>query len=277
MNTLPDDWFSLCALALLLGMRHGLDADHLATIDGLTRLARQGSRQLPRWSGTLFSLGHGAVVIAVAAIAGASSAHWAPPEWLDTSGSLISIAFLLGLGVVNWHAVLSARPGHAIAPVGLKGRWLGRFARARSPWGVAAVGALFALSFDTVSQAALFAMTATRFGGVGHAVALGSLFVVGMVMTDGLNGLWIARLVGRSDRAAAVASQVMGGVIASLSLVVAGLGIARWSWRAFEAWTDGRELAFGVTVIGVVAAGYLVALAAARMGRPRVTVEARGG
>ena len=37
MHDLPADWGALCALVFLLGMRHGLDADHLAAIDGLTR------------------------------------------------------------------------------------------------------------------------------------------------------------------------------------------------------------------------------------------------
>jgi hypothetical protein len=42
---------------------------------------------------------------------------------------------------------------------------LGRLLGARHPIGIAAVGALFALSFDTVSQAALFAVSAAHFGG----------------------------------------------------------------------------------------------------------------
>ena len=43
MHDLPTDWSALCALVFLLGMRHGFDADHLATIDGYTRLnSRQG-------------------------------------------------------------------------------------------------------------------------------------------------------------------------------------------------------------------------------------------
>ena len=42
MHTLPSDWTSLCAVVFLLGMRHGLDADHLAAIDGLTRLNQRG-------------------------------------------------------------------------------------------------------------------------------------------------------------------------------------------------------------------------------------------
>ena len=37
MENLPTDWLSLLILTFVLGMKHGFDADHLATIDGLTR------------------------------------------------------------------------------------------------------------------------------------------------------------------------------------------------------------------------------------------------
>jgi high-affinity nickel-transport protein len=74
MNYVVSDWFALLALALVLGLKHGLDADHLAAIDGLARYqlslpCRRAS--VARWSGLLFSLGHGLVVMLVAGVAGA--------------------------------------------------------------------------------------------------------------------------------------------------------------------------------------------------------------
>jgi high-affinity nickel-transport protein len=264
MTDLPTDWTSLCVLVFLLGLRHGFDADHLATIDGLTRQTLRRGGAWARRCGALFSLGHGAVVVLIAALVGSASARWVPPPWLDGFGNGVSIAFLLGLGIVNLRAVLAAPTGAVVAPVGLKGRWLGRLLQARSPWGVAGVGALFALSFDTLSQAALFAAMGSPLGGVPRALALGSLFVLGMLAADGLNGWWIARLIARADQVAAIASRVMGAVVAGVSLLVAALGIARWASPAVEAWTDGRELGFGVTVLAVVALGYALALWLAR-------------
>lgn len=264
MHGSPADWLALCATSLLLGMRHGLDADHLATIDGLVRVNRARAAGFARWCGTLFSLGHGAVVIAIAGGFGALGGHWTPPGWLETVGSAVSIGFLLLLGVANGRAVLAARPGRIVEPVGVRGRWVGRLVQGRSPAGVAAVGALFALSFDTVSQAMLFAAAAVPHGSVGHALVLGAIFVAGMLITDGINGWWVARLVARSDALAAAASRIMGAGIACASLVVAGLGIARLGSPRVDAWTQGRSLVFGLTVIAVVGCGYLLALAMAR-------------
>ena len=94
-----------------------------------------------------------------------------------------------------------------------KGRLLGNLRHASHPALIALVGALFALSFDTLSQAAFFALTATQFGGWQHALVLALLFTFGMLLTDGINGLWIARLIARADQVALVASRVMGLVV----------------------------------------------------------------
>ena len=66
MSPLPADNFALVLLVFVLGVKHGFDADHLATIDGLTRFNARANPRWARFCGTLFSLGHGAVVIAIA-------------------------------------------------------------------------------------------------------------------------------------------------------------------------------------------------------------------
>ena len=271
MPHLPTDWSALCALVFLLGMRHGFDADHLAAIDGLTRLSSRQQRGFARYCGALFSLGHGVVVLAIAAAMGLFSQRWAPPEWLDAFGAWVSIAFLLLIGITNLRAALEAEPGAVVALVGVKGRFLGRLMQARSPLGVAAVGLLFALSFDTVSQAALFAVTAAQFGGVASALMLGLLFVLGMLAADGLNGWWISRLISRADRSAAIASRIMSVAVSSVSLMVAALGIGKMLSPSLEGWSDGKELMFGASVVGLIALSYLMAcwIARVRQGQGR--------
>lgn len=264
MDTLPNDWLALMFLVFTLGVKHGLDADHLATIDGLTRFNTQRNPRLARWCGFLFSLGHGAMVMAVALAVGALTSRWAVPEWMEDLGAWVSIAFLTLLGALNLIAVLAAQPGQVVQPVGLKGRFLGRLQRTGNPLLIAAVGALFALSFDTMSQAALFALTGTQFGGVSHALTLGLIFMLGMMLMDGLNGLWIARLIRRADRLACIASRIMGLAVGGLSLLVAGFGFARYASPEVSAWSDGKELAFGLSFVAVVALSFLLALRLAR-------------
>ena len=259
MSDFPADWSALCALVFALGLRHGLDADHLATIDSMVRLHAHAQRRFAGWCGTLFSLGHGAVVMIIAGVVGEARSHWRPPGWIDSAGAWISIALLVALGIVNLRAVLTTPRGDCVAVVGVKGRLLGSWARAQGPWVVAAVGALFALSFDTISQVALFSVTATQFGGLSHALGLGALFVAGMLLTDGMNGLWISRLIGRADALAARASRLMGGTVAIASLSVAALGATRQVSASVDRWADDKALLFGALTLTMVSLSYVLA------------------
>lgn len=272
MHDLPTDWSALCALVFLLGMRHGFDADHLATIDGMTRLNTLQRRPFAPQCGTWFSLGHGSVVLAIAGLVGLASERWEAPAWLDTFGAWISIGFLLWIAALNLRVVWATAPGQPVALVPLKGRWLGRFAHASSRRGVAAIGALFALSFDTVSQSMLFAATAGQYGGVGHAMTLGLLFLLGMLATDGLNGWCIARLIRRADQTAALASRIMSVAVSGVSLIVAGLGLARQLAPMLTQWTEGHDWAIGALVLSIVVGAFLLTLSCRRLGAPTSAV-----
>jgi nickel/cobalt transporter (NiCoT) family protein len=260
MTPLPGDWLALLLMVFLLGLKHGLDPDHLATIDGLTRFNAGARPRLARWSGLLFSLGHGAVVTAVAVFIGLYAKHWQIPSWLESLGAWISIAFLLGLGVVNLVAVCNAARNQIVRPVGLKGRWLRGFTETSHPAIIALIGALFALSFDTISQAALFSLTASAMAGWMFAATLGIVFMLGMIATDGANGLWIAKLLRRADQRAVMASRVMGLTIAGLSFLIAAFGAAKYFFPQLARRTEGGELALGLAVVGVVALSFVVAL-----------------
>ena len=220
MDQLPATWTALCALAFVLGARHGFDADHLATIDGLTRYNARTNPALARFCGALFSLGHGLVVCGVAFVAAALTTGWQTPAWLEATGIGVSVAFLFGLAFLNLRAVLLTDPLAVVAPIGIKSRLLGRFVTVRKPWAIAAVGVLFAFSFDTISQATLFALAAGRFGGVTEALLVAGLFVLGMLVVDGINGVWINRLIRRADRTPSCASRVMALTVAGISLTV---------------------------------------------------------
>jgi len=97
-------WF-LMAMAFLLGVRHGFDLDHLATIDSITRIVR-ANRRLSKMVGFLFSLGHGVVVITISLLVGngLTSAHI--PEWLNGVGDTISLIFLFIFGFLTLWNVL---------------------------------------------------------------------------------------------------------------------------------------------------------------------------
>ena len=261
---LPRDFVALAFVILLLGMKHGFDADHLAAIDGLTRYNARARPRLARWIGVLFSTGHGLVVAGVALGVSLLAQVWHVPEWLEAFGAWVSIAVLTLLALLNIVTVLRT-PAHEQAHLeGWRSGVFSRLLRAGSPAMVMGVGTLFALSFDTLSQAALFAVTATQFGGWRPALLLALLFVVGMLLVDGINGFWIARLIRRSDRSACIASRVMALAVSGVGLLTAGLTLASRTLPEVDAWSRGKELWFGAAVVSIVALSFALGQQLAR-------------
>lgn len=264
MDDFPTAWTALCGFAFLLGARHGFDADHLATIDGLARYNAASRPRLARSAGLLFSLGHGVVVIVVTVAAVALAGHWQTPAWLDVFGVAVSVAFLFGLAYLNVRAVLRSAPGAIVRPAGFKGRLLRRLLEVDRSWTVAGVGALFALSFDTISQSALIALAASRLGNMADALFVAGLFVLGMTVVDGLNGAWICHLVTRANRRAAIASRCMALAVAAISAGVGLFAMAKVLLPAVETWAELQGLALGAAVMVGVAAAFAVGIAASR-------------
>lgn len=245
----------LAALVLALGMRHGFDPDHLVAIDGMTRSTRS------RWCGLFFSLGHGMAVTLIGVAVAVAAAEWQAPAWLEQAGALIAIGVLLVLGIANLRALARAPTGHRVVLVGLRGRWLTeRLAKAKHPAVIAAVGAAFALSFDTVSHALAFSLTGATMAGVLFAALLGLVFTLGMVLTDTLNGWWVARMMS----GAAVASRWMSAAVALLCLFIAFLGVLKQAWPAVDQRLDAVSLPLGVGTVAVITAIGLFAALRAR-------------
>jgi high-affinity nickel-transport protein len=260
---MPQDWPGLVLIVFVLGLKHGMDPDHLAVIDSLTRFNTLARPRLARWSGCLFSVGHGLVVTAVAALVGVLMTDVPAPAWLEHLGAWISIAFLTALGVTNLHAVIRTPADRPVRAAGLAGRWGERLCRTSHPLVIASIGAAFALSFDTWSQAALFSLTASHLAGWGFSVLLGVLFMSGMLVADGINGFWVARMLERADRRALVASRVMSLAIGCMSLGVAALGVARYFGTAR---IEGTGLVMGLGIVALMLAAFMLAMRLA--GRP---------
>jgi high-affinity nickel-transport protein len=252
----PGDLAALVAAAFALGLAHGFDPDHLAAIDGLTRNAR--SPRVARFAGLLFSLGHGAIVAATAIAIAVLAQAWEPPAWLEGLGAVISIACLGAIGFLSLRAAALTPRGEPVRLSGLKGKWLVPLVGRGGALAVAGIGALFALSFDTLSQATFFALAASRASGWWVAGGAGLAFALGMMATDAANGLWVNRLIVRAGGKARGAARALAAAIGVVSLGVAALGAARLVFPAAESWYEGRELVCGAAVLLAVTASYLV-------------------
>jgi high-affinity nickel-transport protein len=200
-------------VAYVFGLRHGVDADHIAAIDNTTRkLMQEGKR--PYTVGMWFSLGHSTVVVAlIIGLIFATKTVATNIPGLQSAGAvigtLVSGGFLWIIGFINAAIVIGlykifqtlkrgklnqAELENLLENRGFMNRFFRPLFRAISkPWHIYPIGVLFGLGFDTASEVALIAMSV----GIGvstniplyYILILPLLFTCGMVTIDTADGV----------------------------------------------------------------------------------------
>lgn len=200
-------------LAYTFGLRHAVDADHIAAIDNATRkLMQEGER--PVALGLFFSLGHSSIVIALSALVGVSAANISStfPELKEIGGvvsTLASAGFLFILAFFNillfrsvFRTFRQVKAGNAVTSdqmdLMLNGTgFLTRIFRSvfhmvSKSWHLFPIGFLFGLGFDTATEVALFGISAaqaTSGMALSTILVFPALFTAGMSLVDTADGL----------------------------------------------------------------------------------------
>src|SRR5882724_1674828 len=91
-------------LAYGFGLRHAVDADHIAAIDNTTRKLMQDG-QRPVGVGLFFSLGHSTIVVALSVLIAISAGIVSDiPTFREVGGLIgtsVSAVFLIVIGIIN--------------------------------------------------------------------------------------------------------------------------------------------------------------------------------
>jgi len=272
-------------LAFSLGLRHALDADHIAAIDNVTRKLMQDNRR-PVAIGFFFALGHSAVLLLASLVVGfaANSLIEQLAEYRDVGavvGTLASTVFLVAIAIANVavlsqvvRALLRATRGEQVRDEDIDALlqqqgWLARWFRPlfrliSSSWHLFPLGFLFALGFETASEVSLFGLAAETAQKVSTSSILvfPALFAAGMTLVDTLDGVlmlgaygWAYRnpvrklLYNASITALSVAlAFVIAGIEAS-GLLIEHFGLQGAVWDGIA----GLNANFGTLGFGIVA------------------------
>jgi nickel/cobalt transporter (NiCoT) family protein len=172
-------------LMFLLGFRHGFDPDHIAIIDGISVRYSDTRPGLAKWTGTLFALGHGSVVTAIAVMISQFSHAFSFPQKVWDILDWVPGILLIVVGLMNLRGLMSRQTYHSH---GLK-TWLlpEKLKNSSHPLSIVLIGVLFAMVFDTNTQAAAWAYSASSGSGSSHALMLGLCFTAGMILTDSMD------------------------------------------------------------------------------------------
>jgi high-affinity nickel-transport protein len=274
-------------LAYGFGLRHAVDADHIAAIDNVTRKLMQDGKR-PVGVGLYFALGHSMVVILVAAaIAATTTALTGRFQAWQGIGSvlstLVSTLFLFAIAAINlvilvgvWRSFRHVRRGGRFASddfdMLLNNR--GLLARLFRPlfrlvthsWHMFALGFLFGLGFDTATEVALLGISATQAAeglSIWSIMVFPALFAAGMSLIDTTDGILMLGAYNWAFvkpmrklyynlviTAVSVVVAVLIGGIEGLALIgnQFGLGGQFWGWIGT---LNGSFNGFGFAIIGV--------------------------
>ena len=214
------------ALFFVLGVRHGVEPDHIAAIDGMTLRALDRHEPHAPWTGSLFALGHGAAVAVLALAVSLMAASFALPPLLVAIADWLPILLLALLGLWNLRALLA--PG-GYRPASLRMRLMPAALRERTDlWSTVAVGLLFALVIDTLAHISAWSVFATNRGGWAAGLLAGLLFSVGMLIASTASSQLICRLLGsaRTEESTARFRRGVGWIVVVLSFGVVAAAIA---------------------------------------------------
>ncbi len=200
-------------LAYTFGLRHAMDADHIAAIDNVTRKLMQDG-QRPVAVGFFFSLGHSTIVFGLSvAIALASVAIKDHLGALASIGGIIGTAisafFLLGIALANiiifisvYHTFQHVKRGGVFADENLNLILAKRgfFARVfrnlfrfiEHSWQMYPIGFLFGLGFDTATEVGLLGISATEATKglpIWSILVFPTLFTAGMALIDSTDSI----------------------------------------------------------------------------------------
>jgi nickel/cobalt transporter (NiCoT) family protein len=290
-------------LAYGLGLRHAVDADHIAAIDNVTRkLMQEGER--PTAVGFFFALGHSSIVlVAATAIAASAGALQQRHPGLVAAGGAIgtatAAAFLFAIAAGNgavlaaiWRLLRRVRRGGAYSAADLDGHLARRGLLARllhrplalvsRSWHMYPLGLVFGLGFDTASEIGLLgiaAATAVKGLPISSILVFPALFTAGMSLVDTADGVLMLGAYGWAfanplrklyynlavTGMSVVVAALVGG-IETLGLLAGKLGLAGGAWDAVNAANDNIGLLGGVIIAAFVASWALAALAYRAMG-----------
>ncbi len=194
-------------LAWVFGLRHAVDADHIAAIDNVVRKLMQAG-DTPRSVGLYFALGHSTVVVVATVLLCAGVVSFGGDSLLKSIGALIgtsvSALFLLLIAVLNlvifvglWRTMREVRAhgthdanklDELLASRGFLARLLApMFRLVTKPWHMYPLGFLFGLGFDTATEIGLLSISASEAAnGVSlvDVLVFPALFAAGMALVD---------------------------------------------------------------------------------------------
>ncbi len=283
--------FGTAALAYTFGLRHAVDADHISAIDNVTRkLMQEGKR--PVAVGFFFGLGHSTIVMILGAVVAiAASILKVDLQLQSVAGAVgtgVSALFLYVIALLNGIVLIDIfrtfrkmQRGEKYSEQTLnevlnQRGFLSRFFRplfkiTTSSWHMYPIGILFGLGFETATEIAILAISASSVS-KGLPIYLSMLFpllfTAGMTLIDATDSILMLGAYGwafvkpvrklyynMNITLISVFIAVVIGTIEVLSIVANQLNLHGWLWDSVSNLDFGT---IGFLIIGLFVASWII-------------------
>ena len=300
-------------LAYTFGLRHAVDADHIAAIDNVTRKLMQGGKR-PVSVGFFFALGHSTIVVlaslgVAAATAALQSRFAAFKDVGGLIGTSVSAFFLFAVALANvailggvYRTFRRVRRGGAyveedfeqlLAQRGLLARLFRPVFRfVTRSWHMYPLGFLFGLGFETATEIAILDISAAEISrglSAWSVMVFPALFTAGMSLIDTTDGVLMLGAYGWAfarpirklyynltiTSVSVLVALVVGG-IEVLGLIGGQLGLEGPFWTAVGALNENFGM-LGYLIIAIFALSWVVSIVIYRLrGYDAIEVSGQG-
>ena len=289
----------LCLIAYGFGLRHAVDADHIAAIDNVTRKFLY-NKKYPIGVGFFFSIGHSTIVVLMSFVVALGTIYMKShltdfQEIGGLIGTMISSAFLLVIALINFmifidtyrsfleyrrNGVQSEDVQKVLVQKGVMTslfRPLFRFVN--KSWHMYIVGFLFGLGFDTSTEVALLGISATQAASnmsVWAIMVFPILFMSGMSLIDTLDGILMINVYGWAmvkparklfyNMAITLLSFCVAlfiGSLEALSIISEKLGLNGSFWAYINKINDNFDY-MGFYIVGIFIFCWIIAILASK-------------
>ncbi len=289
----------ICLIAYGFGLRHAVDADHIAAIDNVTRKFMY-NKKYPVSIGFFFSIGHSTIVVILSFFVALGTifmkSHMTNFQEIGgLIGTLVSSAFLLVIALINFMIFIDTyksflayrRSGgqsedvqNILAQKGVMTslfRPLFRFV-SRS-WHMYIVGFLFGLGFDTATEVGLLGISATQAASnmsVWAIMVFPVLFMSGMSLIDTFDGILMVNVYGwamvkptrklfynMSITLLSFCVALFIGALEALSIISDQLGLNSGFWAYVNKINDSFDY-MGFYIVGIFIVCWILAIIVAK-------------
>lgn len=252
MDILQQDLTGFIVLSVL-GLRHGLDPDHITVIDGYTYRLHLHKSKWTRWVGTLFTFGHGIMVTAIALFLCILKNNFEIPPVLDLVVEWLSSVMLLLMGISNLMN-LSRKDNTTVS--GFRKRLLPKvFDDSLNPFTVILTGIIFGFIFDTSSQIAAFGYAVSVSNQWVYAIMGGIVFSLGLIATGTCDSLLLSKLLKTFDQKKIQRHRFKLNVLITIMCFAIPL------YKIASTWNESLELSdFQNNIVGLVFISIIISL-----------------